>query len=58
MVCRDAPDFLLTADRTLAELYRTRQLNGIFENWSSTYGEQIDELQMRAIYRLQSIPEG
>jgi glutamate/aspartate transport system substrate-binding protein len=58
MVRRDAPDFLLIADRALAGLYRSRQVKGIFENWLAPLGEQIDELQIRAMYRLQSIPEG
>ena len=57
-VRRDSPDFLLVVDRTLAELYRSREILDIFDKWFGDLGVLSNESMMRAIYNLQSIPEG
>jgi ABC-type amino acid transport substrate-binding protein len=58
MLRRDALDFGLIVNRTLAELYRTRKIVDIYRKWFEVFGDRLDEFHLRAMYRLQSIPEG
>lgn len=57
-VRRDSPDFLLTVDRTLARLYRSRDILLIFQKWFGDLGPLSNEPMIRALYNLQAIPEG
>ncbi len=57
-VRRDSPDFLLTVDSTLAELYRSRKILETFDKWFGDMGALSNEMMIRAIYNLQSIPKG
>lgn len=57
-VRRDSPDFLLSVNRTLAGLYRSRDILVIFERWFGAMGALSNELMLRALYNLQALPEG
>jgi len=57
-VRRDSPEFLLQVDRTLAELYRSRDIVITFKKWFGTMGAMSNESMMRALYNLQAIPAG
>lgn len=57
-VRRDSPDFLLAVDRTLAGLYRSREILDTFDKWFGDMGVLSNENMIRAIYNLQSVPEG
>lgn len=57
-VRRDSPEFLLQVDRTLAELYRSREIVITFKKWFGTMGAMSNEPMMRALYNLQAIPTG
>ncbi|WP_340115260.1 amino acid ABC transporter substrate-binding protein [Pelagibius sp. 7325] len=57
-VRRDSPDFLLAVDRTLAALYRSRDILPIFQRWFGGMGVLSNEPLLRALYNLQALPEG
>ncbi len=53
---REALDLKLIADKTLAELYSSRDVMEIFHRWFDEYGVASNETIMRALYKLQAIP--
>ncbi len=53
---RDALDLKLIADKTLAELYESRDVMEVFHRWFDEYGIASNETIMRALYKLQAIP--
>lgn len=57
-VRRDSPDFLLAVDRTLAALYRSREILPIFDRWFGAMGVLSNEPMLRALYNLQALPQG
>ncbi len=53
---RGALDLKLIADKTLSELYGSRDVMEIFHRWFNEYGVASNETIMRALYKLQAIP--
>ncbi len=53
---REALDLKLIADKTLSELYASRDIMEIFHRWFDEYGVASNETIMRALYKLQAIP--
>ncbi len=52
---RDDPDFRLAVDRTLATLYRTGEIDPIFQRWLAPYGKPGPLLH--AMFYLNTLPE-
>jgi glutamate/aspartate transport system substrate-binding protein len=55
MLARGDPDFRLAVDRSLAGLYRSGEIEAIFNRWLGPLGRPSTLLT--ALYYLQSIPE-
>ncbi len=58
MMRRDSPDFRLSIDRTISRLYRTREINQIYDKWFGDLKALHNELLLKGMYHLQSLPEG
>ena len=58
MTRRDSPDFLLVIDRTISRLYRSRSINRIYDKWFGDLDALHNELLLKGMYHLQSLPEG
>ena len=58
MMRRDSPDFRLSIDRSLSRLYRTREIIPIYDKWFGDLEALHNELLLKGMYRLQSLPEG
>ena len=52
---RGEPDLRLAVNRSLAELYRSMEIEPIFEKWLGALGRP--SVLLSALYYLQSIPE-
>ena len=55
MVRRNDAAFRLTVNRALADLYRSSQVQGIYERWFGKFGKPGQALQ--AMYFLNALPE-
>ena len=58
MMRRDSPDFRLSIDRAISRLYRTRNIIQIYDKWFSDLKSLHNELLLKGMYHLQSLPEG
>lgn len=58
MMRRDSPDFRLVIDRTISRLYRTRAINQIYDKWFGDLDALHNELLLKGMYHLQTLPEG
>jgi len=56
VVRRNDADFRLVADRALAQLYRSGQIEGVFNRWFGEIGVQPTPV-LQAMYQLQALPE-
>jgi glutamate/aspartate transport system substrate-binding protein len=56
VVRRNDADFRLVADRALAQLYRSGQIEELFDRWFGQAGMQPTPV-LRAMYLLQALPE-
>jgi glutamate/aspartate transport system substrate-binding protein len=54
-VRRNDADFRLVADRTLSNLYRSRQIDAIYDNWFGGFGQRLEAYDM--MIQLNTIPE-
>jgi glutamate/aspartate transport system substrate-binding protein len=52
---RGDPDFRLQVDRALAKLYRSGEIEGVFDRWLGPLGRP--SMLLTALYYLQSLPE-
>ena len=52
---RDDPDFRLAVNRTLAEIFRSGEINRVYARWLGRFGQP--SLLLSALYHLQAIPE-
>jgi ABC-type amino acid transport substrate-binding protein len=58
MMRRDSPDFRLSIDRSISRLYRTREITPIYDKWFGDLDALHNELLLKGMYHLQSLPEG
>jgi ABC-type amino acid transport substrate-binding protein len=58
MMRRDSPDFRLSIDRVISRLYRTRNIIQIYDKWFGDLKALHNELLLKGMYHLQSLPEG
>ena len=54
-VPRNDPDFRLAVNRSLAEVFRSGDINRVYERWLGKFGEP--SLLLSALYYLQTVPE-
>src|SRR5258706_212037 len=52
---RNDPDFRLAVNRSLAEIFRSGEINRVYARWLEQFGQQ--SLLLSALYYLQAIPE-
>jgi ABC-type amino acid transport substrate-binding protein len=52
---RDDAGFRLAVNRALAEVFRSGEINGVYERWLGKYGQP--SLLLSALYYLQQVPE-
>ncbi|WP_419905328.1 amino acid ABC transporter substrate-binding protein [Kiloniella sp.] len=57
MFARQSLDFKLLVDRYLAGIYRSEKAVALFDKWFSHMGVRSNENILRAMYKLQGIPE-
>ncbi len=54
-VRRNDADFRLIADRTLSNLYRSKQIDAIYDTWFGGFGQRLEAYDM--MLQLNTIPE-